>query len=666
MMMKRFLYLLLFFPLLLQAQNSHKKAELFCTNDYNGQKMIRVKWICSTVYNPAGMDVYRQEKGATEWTKLNTTPVVPLNALPANNKLDKEAKSLFNSLHQSKFEEFSKNPMRVFVLIKSFYSDELAGYIGITWLDEKVENGKEYTYKILIAGTQEDLGISKPIVSGPYAKITPPEEPRLKRYKKRVDISWKPDLYRYYAVDIYKKSEEETVFKKVNKIPRAIQKDQADAYSDKAVYFQDTAIVYSANYTYRLVALDYFGQASEMSTEITAPSADFIPPAMPYDLVPTPSSLKSAVRLDWKVVDEKDLAGVNIYTGETPDTEFKKINAALVPKTQLSYDHGNLSTGGHYYKVSTVDNGGNETFSAPVFVEIRDLTPPAQPQGLTSEAGEGFIKLSWKANSESDLLGYHIQRSIKSNSKINSSYVNVTKEAIKQTNYTEELSKNVRNEFVYRIVAIDTNFNRSVPSANTLATMPDVSGPMEPVIKNVVSDSTKAVITWLPNVDIDLAGYNLFRQLGGDSMTLTKVNYNLIPSGVVIYNDRGLKQGTGYDYFLEALDSSGNKSRKSSSFFTKTISNKKTGNIRLLTTKYNVRKEVLALEWKADANEEIKGVVIYRQPSAELPFKAITGLIPDDHIDVPLAKDKTTGLFQLRCYTVSGEIIKSENFKTPN
>jgi len=664
--MKTFFYLLLFIPFLLPAQDNYKKAELFCTNDYNGQKMIRVKWIFNTVYNPAGIDVFRQEKGSAEWTKLNPAPIVPVQVLPANNKLDKEAKALFNSLHQDKYEEFSRNPLRVFVLIKSFYSDELAGYIGITWLDNQVENGKEYTYKIAIAGSKVDLGVSKPIVSSPYAKVVPPEDGKAKRYKKRVDIVWKPDLYRYYAVDVYKKSEEETTYKKITKVPRAIQKALADKYSDKSVFFEDTAIVYTANYTYRLVALDYFGQASDMSPEISAPAGDFIPPAMPFDVVPTPSSLKSAVRLDWKVAEEKDLAGVNIYMGDTPEKEFKKVNPALIPKTQLSYDQGNLSTGSHYFKVSTVDVAGNETFSAPVFVDIRDLTPPAQPKGLQSEAGEGFIKLSWQANTEPDLLGYHVQRSIKANSKINSSYVNVTRDAIKQNTYTEEISKNVRNEFVYRIVAIDTNFNRSIPSDNTLAKMPDVTPPSQPVIKNIVSDSSRALVAWLPNTDVDLAGYDLYRELNGDTMTFAKVNINPVPSNINSYNDRGLKQGTAYAYYLEAIDSSGNRSKKSLPFYTKTITTKKTGTIHIVSNKYNARKETLVLEWKAESSEEIKGVVLYRQAAADLPFKALTGLIKDDHFDCPLAKDKTTGLFQIRCYTVNGDIIRSENFNTAN
>jgi hypothetical protein len=664
--MKTLFKLLLFIPFVLGAQNNSGKAELFCINDYNGQKMIRVKWIFNTVYNPAGIDVYRKEKGSEDWVKLNTTPVLPVKILPANNKLDKEAKALHNTLIQAKFAEFSSNPLRVFVLIKAFYSDELANYIGITWQDTQVENGKEYIYKICIAGSTAAFGTSHPIVSGPYTPVAPPENVKLTRSKKRVDISWKPDLYRYYSVEVYKKGAEEATYKKISKIPRAIQKEQADKYTEKSVFFQDTAIVYSENYNYRFVALDYFGQASEMSPEYTVSAADFIPPTIPFDVTPSASSLKGSVRLDWKVIDEKDLAGVNVYTTTNLDLEFKKLNTEVIPKTQLTYDHLNASTGGHYYKVATVDLGGNESFSSPVFAEVRDVTPPAQPKGLTSVSGEGFITLKWTANTEGDLLGYHVQRSIKSNSQINSSYVNVTIDPLKQTSYTENLAKNIRNEFVYRIVAIDTSFNRSTPSENTLAMMPDVMPPLQPVIKNVSTDSIKAVVSWLGNVDIDLAGYNLFRELSGDTMTLAKVNYNLIPSQMTSYTDRGLKQDAAYDYFLQAVDSSGNKSIKSLGFYTKTISTKKNGSVRILSTKYNVRKEILELEWKAESSEEIKGVVIYRQASPELPFKAVTGLIKDDHVDFPLTKDKTNSLFQIRCYTVRGDMIRSEIFHTTN
>lgn len=659
--MRAVLYILFFIPFTLCAQNLQKVSELFCTNDYEGQQMIRVKWLYNTVYNPVGMDIYRQEKDATEWTKLNAEPILPVKSLPANHKLDKEAQGYHNMLIKTPFEEFGKNPVRAFVLIKALYSDELAGYIGIRWLDTKVEKGKEYIYKISLSGTTNEIGKSRSIVCAAYSKPAPPENAKLTRFKKHIDISWKPDIYRYYSVDIYKKSAQETSYTKITKIPRAIQKDQAEKYSEKSVYYQDTAIVYEANYTYRFVAIDYFGQASEMSPEFSVPSQDFIPPTMPFNVTPTASSLTGIVTLEWKLVDEKDLAGANIYTTTSLDKEFTKVNTEVIPKTQLTFNHKSQGVGSHYYKIASVDLSGNQTYSAPVFIEVKDVTPPAKPQGLKSESGEGFITLKWNANTERDLRGYHVQRSLKSKSKINDSYVNVTKEPIVQTTYTEQLPINVRNEFVYRIVAIDSSFNRSIPSENTLARMPDATPPLQPVIKNIVSDSVKTVITWLPNVDVDIAGYNLYRSLNNDTIAIVKVNFNTIPSVASSYTDRETKPGTGYNYFLEAVDSSGNKSKRTSAFYAKTQAPKVKGNIRIDTKKYNAKKGVLMLEWKVEASEEAQGVVVYRQISAELPFKPITGLIKEDNVDVPM-NEKTNGVFQVRCYTVSGKIIQSENF----
>lgn len=37
-----------------------------------------------------------------------------------------------------------------------------------------------------------------------------------------------------------------------------------------------------------------------------------------------------------------------------------------------------------------------------------DATAPATPTGLTGTAGDGFVDLSWTANTESDLAGYNI------------------------------------------------------------------------------------------------------------------------------------------------------------------------------------------------------------------------------------------------------------------
>ncbi|HEY0031009.1 MAG TPA: hypothetical protein VGC65_09645 [Bacteroidia bacterium] len=658
----RLIFTIFFFTsFLLNAQVGSKSAEVFCTNGYNGTSTVKVKWLYKSVYEPGGFDVYRQEAGTSSWDKLNSVPVTVTTVLPANNKLDKEAKDLHNLLVKSDFKEFSIGISRAFVLIKAIYVDELADYIGITYDDKTAVSGKSYQYKVCLAGSSVAQGQSVSIRVADYVKPLPPEQLKLTRTKKRVDISWKPDVYRYYAIDVYKRTTEEQTFTKVSKVPRAIQKDQADKYSEKSIFFQDTSIVYKANYIYKFIAIDYFGQSSEFTVEYNVAAQDFIPPAAAADVVPTASSVNSSVRLDWKLIDESDLAGVNIYSSLFYDSAYVKVNAEVVPKTTLSYTDKNLQTGGHYYKLSTVDAAGNETFSPPVFSEIKDITPPAKPQGLVSESAEGAITLKWQANTEKDLRGYHVQRSLKVNGNINSSYVNVTKEPITQITYTEQLSKNIRNEFVYRIVAIDTCFNRSIPSENTLAQMPDVISPLQPVIKNITSDTLKANVSWLPNADIDIAGYNLYRALHGDTIVIAKVNFSLIPASLSSYNDREVKPGAEYDYYLEATDSTGNNSKRSPAFYSKIPELKIRGSIRIDEKKYNAKKGVLRIEWTAEASEEIKGYVVYRQLSKELPFKPVSGLLTDNQFDLTIG-EKTNGLIQIKCYTQQGKIITSENF----
>ncbi len=657
--MRVFFSILLFIPLFLKAQNRTDIAEVFASNDFEGKQLVRVKWLYNSVYNPNGFDIYRGENG--NYTKLNSSPILPVKTLPANHKLDDESKDFHKVVVTSDFKSLSENMTRVFIIIKAIYQDELALNIGMAFKDETAVSGNEYTYKICVSGTTNALGISKPIKVGAYSKMAAPEEIKFKRFKKRVDFSWKPDLYRYYGVFVYRKTGDETTFTKINKLPRAIQKEQADKFSEKSVFYQDTNIVYKENYIYKFAAIDYFGQETEFSPEFSVPAEDFIPPSAVLDLIPTASSVNGYVRLDYQLIDEIDLVGVNIYETNNPDGEYKKINTQPVPKSQLTYTHLNASTGSHYYKVATIDLAGNENLSAPVFVEIKDVTPPSKPVGLVSESGEGFISLKWNANSEKDLDGYYIQRSLKKESTINASYVNVNVAPIKETNFTEQLPKNVRNEFVYRVVAIDTNFNRSAPSENTLAKMPDVTPPLQPVIKNVKADTTSTVVTWLANADLDLAGYNLYRRLKGDSLSVQKINFNIIPKTITSYTDREVKSGTAYEYFIEAIDESSNASTKSPAFYSKTLDAKNEGSIIIEVKKVNAKKGTLNLEWTANTKQTVKGFVVYRQLSDKLPFKPLTGLITENNTNI-LIGENIEGVFYIKCYTENGKIIQSDNF----
>ena len=653
--MKKILYIVILFTQTAKAQG---EAELFVTNDFASGEGIQLKWIYEYLYHPEGFNVYRSSESAS-WTKLNTTPIVPRKSLPDGHGLNKEEADLHAALIASPYEDLKVSIIRAFVLIKSIYSNEMAGYSGIMYHDKTAQKGTKYTYKIALVNgsTEQELAQSKEIMCSEYIKPMPPENPTLNRKKKYITFNWKPELYRYYGVEIYRKEIGEGEYEKITTIgPRAIQPKSAKKYNENSIFFVDTNIVYETGYTYKFEAVDYFNQRSEMSAEVAAPMKDFVPPQMPFGLKLTPNSVIGKVNVVWEAIDEADLAGYNVYTSQNPDSSFIKVNAELISKESKSYDLAGMSVGGHYFSVSSVDIAGNEASSGLMFTEIKDIEPPSAPKNLASEATSGEIQLSWTANTESDLLGYYIQKSLNHKNPEDNRYININSTPIKETQYVESLSKNIKNKFVYRVVAIDTNFNRSKPSINSLAQMPDVTPPLTPLIKNVYLEDKNIRVDWLKNADTDLAGYNLFRSSLNDSILKEQVNVRLISKSFDTYLDRRTAQGKSYSYMIEAVDITGNISKISTPFKIVVPSAAITDSISITKANYNAKKKQITVQWDEMKNHEMKGYVVYLKQGKA--FKPVSGLIA--YTEYKMKREIFEPIeIELRGYTAEGEVIKS-------
>ena len=654
--MKKILYILILFVQIAKAQG---EAELFVTNDFASGEGIQLKWIYEYLYHPEGFNVYRSSESAS-WTKLNTTPIVPRKSLPDGHGLNKEEADLHAALIASPYEDLKVSIIRAFVLIKSIYSNEMAGYSGIMYHDKTAQKGTKYTYKIALVNgaTEQELAQSKEIMCSEYIKPMPPENPMLNRKKKYITFNWKPELYRYYGVEIYRKEIGEGEYEKITTIgPRAIQPKSAKKYNENSIFFVDTNIVYETGYTYKFEAVDYFNQRSEMSAEVAAPMKDFVPPQMPFGLKLTPNSVIGKVNVVWEAIDEADLAGYNVYTSQNPDSSFIKVNAELISKESKSYDLAGMSVGGHYFSVSSVDIAGNEASSGLMFTEIKDVEPPSAPKNLVSEATSGEIQLSWTANTESDLLGYYIQKSLNHKNPEDNRYINVNSTPIKETQYVESLSKNIKNKFVYRVVAIDTNFNRSQPSINSLAQMPDVKPPLTPVIKNVSLEEGNIRINWLKNVDSDLKGYNLYKSGFNDSAAKEQVNIKLIPSTTATYLDRRAVKGESYLYVIQAVDVTGNVSETSNTFKIEIPKAPVTDTIKVSKANYNVKKKQLLVQWDEIKTQDMKGYVVYLSDASGF-LKPASGL--SIYTEFKVKKEFNSPVeIEVRGYTKDGDIIRS-------
>lgn len=218
------------------------------------------------------------------------------------------------------------------------------------------------------------------------------------------------------------------------------------------------------------------------------------------------------------------------------------------------------SVPGGTYEDPAPSGGGGFTPSGP------DTDPPSQPAGLTvTDPGTGdVLYLRWNTNTESDLLGYCIYRSVSSETYAppDESYRRIGSGPVDtaDTSYTDtSVSRDVY--YFYRITAVDQAGNESAPSnpSSTFAT--DITPPAQPQgFKVIELDTGRDVeLRWRENNEPDLAGYQLYRaEDAAGPFDLVQV----LGPGETSCQETGLVQGQWYYYYLTAVDEDGNGSNR--------------------------------------------------------------------------------------------------------
>jgi fibronectin type 3 domain-containing protein len=624
---------------------------------------VLVKWFSNDIYYEEGTNLYRKEQDAATWTKLNDTPFKKGVVLPTATELAQEqdlsiAIDLAKSVDRSNF----KGVVKLNIFLKSIQSNVFAKYMGIFYEDKTAEVGKKYLYRVtkIKNGAEQEIGVSTVLtVQNTPEAIQPPQDITMKAAESQVDFKWKLEGERFYAVNVYRSSSVKPTQEKLNDLPLLVNKvaNQAGTMDYPAVFFSDTTIVKEVSYTYQLTALDFFGRESTQSAPFVAAIKDETPPPPPSKLDFKINNLE--VNLSWKEQKVADLAGYYVYRSENDENNFQKVNSQLIPAGTTVYKDILTKSGGYYYQIAAVDRAGNENNTSSFFADVKDVIPPATPTGLTASADTGKITLRWSKNNEPDLKGYHIYKTIAGSE----SYVLLNAEAITVTEFTEELPRNAKNRFLYKIVASDSSYNKSEMTQAVGAQMPDAQAPDAPFIKSIQAKDRALVIDLIPNVESDLKGYEVYRAEQGENSNFVKVNKSLLDRNAKQFIDNEIKANISYFYYLTALDSAGNISPKS---------NMADGIAKImesasvptnLKANYEKAKNLIQISYQVSLSPEVLGVTIYRRAEAEEDFTPISGLIKQNNYEDKNIKKGETYYYEVRAYHQSGSVVKAEAVK---
>ena len=237
---------------------------------------------------------------------------------------------------------------------------------------------------------------------------------------------------------------------------------------------------------YRVVAVDEHGQESAAATADAVRGADTTPPAKPIGL--TSTGTPDGVFLDFDDNAEPDLAGYNVYRSTSATGTFAKLNGGTLRATSDFTDTAAAAGTAYFYRVTAVDQTGNESAVSSTVTGTRGqppaaTAPAAATNAVATAASATRVDLAWADNSNNE-TAFSIQRRTGSGA-----FVTITTVAPNVTTYADTTVA-ASTSYAYRVIALN-NVGSAAPSNEAAATTPAAGTPTGPAA--FLPDSTGLV-----------------------------------------------------------------------------------------------------------------------------------------------------------------------------
>jgi fibronectin type 3 domain-containing protein len=332
--------------------------------------------------------------------------------------------------------------------------------------------------------------------------------------------------------------------------------------------------------------------------------------------LPSPEGLRAtsgelrAVPLRWDPLLGGNVGGYVAERARQREGPFERIAAVAGQATTAYLDTGARQWPGEkdsdvatelgdgetlFYRVRAFSSGGELAKAASAVVAATTASPPDPPEGLRAYSHQPReVPLAWRASADLLVAGYVIERGPSARGPFGPL---AEIDGRHQTVYVDRGLGDLR-VFYYRVSSLNTAGGRGEPSNPVRAvTKPE---PLPPIDLRIVARRLGAnELAWEPNVEPDLAGYQLLRiREGGEAPELVaSPGRDRIQA-----TDREVSADERVSYTVVAIDRDGLESAAA-----EPISVQSEGYALAAT----VRSEGVHLQWKPRSEEGYRGARIF-------------------------------------------------------
>lgn len=250
--------------------------------------------------------------------------------------------------------------------------------------------------------------------------------------------------------------------------------------------------------------------------------------------------------VSWSKGFEPDLAGWNIYRGLSGGP-LSKVNTSLL--VSPSFRETGLTVSATYqYQVAAVDATGSEgalSYRYAVFMGLAlEAAAPAAPVTATIQASDRSLRLDWATVGSA--AGYRVYRS----TSVAGPFTWLADATVRS--FTDTGIPTGQSRW-YRVSALSQTYVEGLQTAPVQGTTID-QPPSAPLGLSVAVDRLIVVLSWNPNSEADIAGYNIYR--AGPTGAFTKLNAS--PVQGTSYSD-AVTSGSSYRYQVTVIDNGGHE-----------------------------------------------------------------------------------------------------------